>query len=167
LERPYIFIFGVGKIMPNNKVDDFFVEYTVANYGKMPAIIEGAWIDFVCSNSGHIHRPTILHDSHPLLVSPILQAGEKREKIKGYFPGGMTDGSVAVILPIDTSLPITGMEPVGPNFAVEDGFDIFFGATIAYRGPFSSGHETGALWRYNPDSFEFSIRGGYKYNYVK
>jgi len=110
LERPYIFIFGVGQIR-TTKDGDFFVEYTIANYGKMPAIIEGAWIDFVTDNAGKPPSPTLLWEGHSLLVSPILQPGEKRERIKEYTPAGMTDGSVAVILD-GSGGPITGNEPV-------------------------------------------------------
>jgi hypothetical protein len=77
----------------------------------------------------------------------------------------MTDGGVVVNFGSPAS--IYGEEPMGPTFAVPDGFDIFFRATIAYRGPFSTEHETSALWLYMPGSFEFVIRGGDEYNYVR
>jgi hypothetical protein len=71
LERPYIFIFGVRQI--RHVVDDeWYVEFTVANYGKMPAIIEGAWIDFVTDNEGKPPSPTLLEEGHTLLASPNL-----------------------------------------------------------------------------------------------
>jgi hypothetical protein len=46
LERPYVFIFGVRGIKQDTDSRDFYVEYTVANYGKMPAIIEAPHIGF-------------------------------------------------------------------------------------------------------------------------
>jgi hypothetical protein len=56
LEWPYIFIFGVRHFKQDSD-KDWFVEFTVANYGKMPAIIEGAWIDFVIDNAGEPPAP--------------------------------------------------------------------------------------------------------------
>ena len=38
LERPYIFIFDVKEFHLDGETSEFFVEYSVANYGKMPAI---------------------------------------------------------------------------------------------------------------------------------
>ena len=45
LEKPYIFVFGVKQIFQDQSTNDFFVTYTVANFGKLPpAIIEGSTI---------------------------------------------------------------------------------------------------------------------------
>lgn len=44
LERPYIFVFGVKQIFQDQSRNDFFVTYTVANFGKLPAIIERSTI---------------------------------------------------------------------------------------------------------------------------
>jgi hypothetical protein len=162
LERPYIFIFGIRQVKQDADSSDFFVEYSVVNYGKMPAIIEGAWIDFVPDNKGEPPIPTLLDESHSLLSSPIFQAGERRDNIRAYVPFGMIGGSCGVI--INTK---TGVEAVCPNFIVSEGFDMYFRGTISYRGPSSEGHETGALWLYNPSTFEFAQRGGNEYNYTK
>jgi hypothetical protein len=172
LERPYLFIFGVRVILKDSETNDYFVQYTVANFGKMPAIIEAPHIGFEISDRGEPPIPTRLHDGHRLISSPILQAGDRREEIREYFPVGMTGEGVAVIFTVGEQ--ISGTEPdlrpcaEVPEFTVPDGFDIFFRAVIRYRGPFSQGHETGALWLYMGDpSFEFAVRGGDEYNYVK
>ncbi|OIQ63832.1 hypothetical protein GALL_546260 [mine drainage metagenome] len=162
LERPYIFVFGVCEVKEDKEVNEFYVEYTVVNYGKMPAIIDGAWIDFVTDNAGQPPSPTLLYDGHSLLSSPILQSGERREKIRQYTPVGMVKGTGGVTINIRT-----GEQSACPIFDISDGFDIYFRATIRYHGPSSVDHETGALWIYNPSSFEFAQRGGNEYNYTK
>ncbi len=60
-----------------------------------------------------------------------------------------------------------GTDGAIPTFNIPEGFDVFFRAIIRYRGPFSGGHETGALWLYNPATFEFALRGGEEYNYTR
>jgi hypothetical protein len=179
LERPYVFIFGVRGIKYDKSLRDFFVEYMVANYGKMPAIIEGPHIGFDISERAEPPMPPLLHDAHGLMASPILQAGEVRRNIRAYFPAGMVGPDITVEIEdvraadIDPNEIFSGPEKdeppqtVFPTVNVPDGFDVFFRAVIRYRGPFTSGHETGAVWLYNPGNFEFAVRGGDKHNYVK
>jgi hypothetical protein len=162
LERPYIFVFGVRQIFQDEESKDFYVSYTVANFGKLPAIIEGAWIDWVIDNRGAPPIPPLLHDGHNLMASPIMGAGERRPEIKAYVPIGMTSGGVVVRIE-NTGKPSS----VVPDFTIGEDFDVFIRAKIQYRGPFTNGHETGALWLYNPGSFEFAVRGGEEDNYVK
>jgi hypothetical protein len=177
LERPYIFIFGVRGIKQDVASQDFFVEYTVANYGKMPAIIEAPHIGFDISDRAEPPMPPLLHDSHNLMASPILQAGEQRKNIRAYFPAGMVGPEINVIVEavraadVEPNSILSGAEEppetVFPTFNIPEGFDIFFRALIRYRGPLSAAHETGAVWLYNPGTFEFVIRGGEEHNYVK
>jgi hypothetical protein len=54
-----------------------------------------------------------------------------------------------------------------PVFNVPAEFDIFFRAVIRYHGPFSGGHETGAMWLYDTATTQFVIRGGEDYNYSR
>ena len=56
---------------------------------------------------------------------------------------------------------------VVPTFTIPEGFDIFFRAVIRYRGPFTAGHETGAVWLYMPGMFEFAVRGDDEHNYIR
>jgi hypothetical protein len=177
LERPYVFIFGVRGIKQNATSKDFFVEYTVANYGKMPAIIEAPHIGFDISERAEPPLPPLLHDSHRLMVSPILQAGEQRKKIRAYFPAGMVGPDIHGIVQVVTAADIDPQailsdaeevtENVVPNINIPDGFDIFFRAVIRYRGPLTAGHETAAVWLYYPGTFEFAVRGGVEHNYVR
>lgn len=166
LERPYLFVFGVRGIRQDAETREFFVEYTVANYGKMPAIIEDPSVGFVISDRGEPPKPPRLFDGHSLLTSPILQAGEERKLIREYMTAGMA--AEDVLVQIERRGP-KGLHPteVAPAFNVPDGFDVFFRISIGYRGPFSGGYETGALWLYMGESLEFAVRGGEEYNYVK
>ena len=163
LERPYIFIFDVKEFGFDPETSEYFVEYSVANYGKMPAIIEGAYIGFEFSDRADPPSPTLMDDSHTLMTAPILQAGEKREKIREYVPTGLTTGDIE----IDVTCA-DGPFGIIPVFDVPKGNDVFFRAIIEYRGPFSRGHRTGALWLANyPAAGQLAQRGGDDYNYVK
>ncbi len=166
LERPYVFIFDVKEFGFDPETAEFFVEYSVANYGKMPAIIEGAYIGFEFSDRGAPPTPTLMEDSHTLMTAPILQAGEKREKIREYLPTGLTTGAIDVDVTSPNPFERTGT--IGPVFDVPERNDVFFRAIIQYRGPFSRGHSTGALWLANyPAAGQLAQRGGGEYNYVR
>ncbi len=179
LERPYVFIFGVRGIQQDRDSRDFFVEFTVANYGKMPAIIEALHIGFDKSDCAEPPMPPLLRDAHNLIASPILQAGEVRRKIRTYFPSGMVGPDINAIIEtvrardfppnpiLDGQAEEQLRTTVVPTFNIPDGFDVFFRAVIRYRGPFTKSHETGAVWLYNPDTFEFAIRDGEEHNYIK
>lgn len=178
LERPYVFIFGVRGIKQDKSSQEFFVEYTVANYGKMPAIIEAPHIGFEISERAEPPMPPLLHDAHNLMATPILQAGEVRKKIRCYLPTGMVGEDINAVIDtvrardIDPNTLIGDgvveeVQTVMPTFTFEDGFDLFFRAVISYRGPFTRGHETGAVWLYSPGTFEFAVRGGEEHNYIK
>ena len=54
-----------------------------------------------------------------------------------------------------------------PNITQANHFETFLRAVVYYRGPFSSGHETGALWWVHNARHELVIRGGDEYNYIK
>jgi hypothetical protein len=162
IERPYIFVFGVSPIRMG-VTGEFFVEYSVANYGKMPAIIDGAFIGFVFSDTVEPPSAPLMEDSHTLLASPILQSGEKRENIIEYLPIGMITPDINVEVRDDSKPGF-----MTPIFDVPKGSDVFFRATIEYHGPSSEGHETSALWLVNyPSPGQLAQRGGDKYNYTR
>jgi hypothetical protein len=166
LERPYVFIFDVKEFGFDRETSEYFVEYSVANYGKMPAIIEGAYIGFVFSDRAEPPAPPLMEDSHTLMTAPILQAGERREKIREYLPTGSTTG--AIFVDVRFQRPSERTHAVGPVFDVPEGNDYFLRAIIDYRGPSSHGHSTGALWLANyPASGQLAQRGGDEYNYIK
>ena len=80
LERPYIFVFGVRAIKQDAETQDFFVEYSVANYGKMPAIIEAPHIGFEISDRGEPPIPVLLFDGHSLLARRLCSPASNGKK---------------------------------------------------------------------------------------
>jgi hypothetical protein len=158
LERPWIFVFGVTR--PLRDIDDeFFVSYTVANYGKMPAIVEYPRLGFVFEDAhGQPQSPILVSEDHSLMTSQILKAGEERE-FRAYFPASK-DGSVRFQILHEG----TQREALHPIPSVESDHIMFFRAIISYRGPVSRGHETGANWLYR-EPWDFVTRLD-KYNYT-
>ncbi|WP_454649276.1 hypothetical protein [Bradyrhizobium liaoningense] len=160
LERPWLFAYGI-RTVPINQLGEWAVEFTVANFGKMPAIIEHARIGFVISDRGEPPTPLFADDDHDLVVSPILQAGERRV-IKEPFPN-VEDGSASFRVLQSSSGEIL---EATPGYQVPEDFDAFFRILINYRGPNTKGHESCVLWLYQPP-FDFLNRGGEEYNYTR
>src|ERR1700733_12578478 len=150
LERPWIFVFGVTR--PLRDIDgEFFVDYTVANYGKMPAIIEFPRIGFVFEDArGDPQQPPLVEDDHSLMTSEILRAGEER-RLREYFPTNPNGGARFRI--INEGTPQEALMQI-PDVDLGGGHIMFFRAVISYRGPVSQRHETGANWLYR-DPWDF------------
>lgn len=141
LQRPYIFIFDVEEF--RSDWSRFYVDYTIANYGAIPAIIEEAFIGFVTSPNGEIEFPLRVGDDSALVTNPILKAGESRTKLSEPVPDEMDTGGVIVVVS-PRGEPIK--ERIAPVWDAPDGHDVFFRIVVRYRGPFSAGHETSATW---------------------
>lgn len=161
LERPWVFVFDVSR--PKNEVaDDFFIEYTVANYGKMPAIIERPYIGFVFSDAdGLPQAATYPNEDHSLVAAPIMKAGEER-RIREYFPvNPQTPVAFQVINEGTNEQALVAV----PSVDLSPNQNLWFRAEISYRGPSSKGHKTGANWLYR-HPWDLVIRGD-EYNYTK
>jgi hypothetical protein len=164
-ERPYVFVFGLTAIRQRRDsvfADAYFIEYTVANHGPMPAIIEGAWVGFELSDRAEPGRPLLVDDSHKLTTNPIMPTGDIR-RIKAFFPTSMIVGVVGDVITVGDSGETRG---IIPQFDVPDGNDVFFKAIVKYRGPFSEEHETGAEWIYQGGTDQFVSRGS-SGNYIR
>jgi hypothetical protein len=162
LERPYVFIFDVHRFGRNQRSGEFSVGYKVANYGKIPAIIEQPHIGFVVDNRGWPPVPVLMNEDHGLMTNPILQPGEVRS-FNELLPEGMSDGGA--IIELDAAGNPTGNS--SPSIVQTEGFQTFFRGVVKYRGPFTHGHETSATWWYFAEIHQFVSRGGEEYNYVK
>jgi hypothetical protein len=162
LERPYLFVFGVKYL----KIDaersgelEPFVEYTVANYGKTPAIVENIGAGFEAAAGAQAQAPFQVDDVNPLVVAPILAPQEKRGPVKHYYP---TDGAVP-------DFKFIGSGPFS-SFAVletKPNEDLLFRIVIEYRGPFGSEHKTSACWAYDKLTDTFVPRGGKQDNFLE
>ena len=165
-ERPYLFVFGVERVRSESipEIDEYyhFVEYSVANYGAMPAILEKVSEGFEISDKVEPPLPIQIGDEHPLSVAPILAPGERRE-IKGILPIGMATGDAFVDGESRPHRP-----PIcAAKLSTPEGSDLFFRVVIEYRGPFSHGRETAALWLNDAGTWDFNLRGGEEYNYSR
>jgi hypothetical protein len=141
LERPYLYIFNArGLNADYNQEDQFyFLNYSVANYGKTPALVESACIGI---NVGVAPKqPDAVRGWHDFLVSPLFVTGERRDNPTQSIPDDIEIGDYA-----DENTPPF---PI-PWLKGEDQF--FFWIKIKYSGPFSKDHETSACWRWDNNS---------------
>jgi hypothetical protein len=79
LGRPWIFIYNVTRLFSPSGSTNFRLNYTVANFGKIPALVEAARIGFVFEDSdANPQIPTFVSDDNSLVTAPVLQPGEER-----------------------------------------------------------------------------------------
>jgi hypothetical protein len=135
LERPYLFIFNVSRLKVDTLTEEgiiLTVTYSVANYGKIPAIIKYAQAILAVGIDPPL--PSLLPDNHTLRATPIFAAGEARHEIEaGYvWLGGSEFDEDGDTIP-----------------SIPDGSTLYLWVIITYRGPFTDQHETRACWIYN------------------
>jgi len=151
LERPYVFLFGVRAL---EQEDGFpLVKFSIANYGKTPAIIEN--FRALASIGSEPETPLRVDDPHPLFSSPIISAQERR--------GDLQQG-------VDIPYRSPELFHAPPSQIIprldDPKNDLFLWIIANYRGPFTGGHETSACWRYDRDSDRFVQYGHQDYNYI-
>lgn len=160
IQRPHVFIFDVVGIHAGlNENFDGHIPYTVANYGQTPAIVER--MEARISRGQTPEQPGPETDDHPLIVSPILGAQQKRENLQVRSTFWLRS---KLMLAPDPS------NPNGPRqYAAEvvKGQELFVWIRIGYRGAITTGHETSACWRYDPEPCQFIQYGGAEYNYTR
>lgn len=128
VERPYIFVSDVSWDWITN--DRTRVMCTVANYGKLPGIIQDVRAIISITSDGTPEIPKRVDDSNALLVDPIIAAGEARQNI--------------CFVCSESVVPRSFFENQG-NEA------LFFWVIISYRGPFTKEHESSFCWRLSFD----------------
>ncbi|BBB96574.1 MULTISPECIES: hypothetical protein [Bradyrhizobium] len=154
IERPYVFVFNVSSLKIVRWEDwengtegvRLSVTYSVANYGKLPAVIEAMQV----SLSVHAEPPAPVNydHNHPLATSAVLVPGEPRNDL---------DEGLAW-----NDVELDDYEGDRPDFG---DMHLFFWVIIRYRGTFTSGHTTRACWRYDERTRRFvEFNGGPEYN---
>jgi hypothetical protein len=152
IERPYLFIFNVSALGVNEidgPDEDYTllrVSYSVANYGKIPAIIKHAQASL--SHFTEPLSPAHLDPSHSLLVSPILAPGEVRAGIEET-------------LKWEGRLLTDEWGDKHPDLEAEE---LWFWSIITYRGPFTDQHETRLCRRYEAGTGFVGPFGGSEYS---
>ncbi len=129
LERPYIFIFNISGLELNELTEEGIIltaTYSVANYGKTPAIIKYA--QAVLAIGVDPPFPDRLPANHTLVTSPILAAGELRpaNEIGYVWTGGSEFDEDGATIP-----------------SIPNGYTLYLWVIVTYRGPFTDQHELG------------------------
>jgi hypothetical protein len=158
MERPYIYIFGAKGLTCDLAYEDppTYLSFSVANYGKTPAKIEGVWFSCVIGE-GNID---LKHEQlwNPLLLHPILIPNERRDNNDYSIPDE-----------IETFQYVS--EHQGPSNAMEprlkEGDVFYFVVRIRYSGPFSTNHETSACWTWNNEGGFLVESTDEKYGYTR
>lgn len=158
LERPYVYIFGAkGLERESERMDPYdFLKYSVANYGKTPASLESVCLKISLGNTPEV--PVPVGEWHSLRALPILTPNERR------------DDTEVVPESIPTSQYADENTPPDDSFTVPDleaGTEFFLWVQIKYNGPFSTGHETSACWKWDRDSSRLILYADEKYNYTR
>lgn len=137
IERPYVFVFNISRLEVEDYIDaddDYRllkVTYSIANHGKIPAIIKHAQISL-----GVFHEPlppARLENYHQLVSAPVLAPGEVRSGIEES-------------LRWDGEIRFDEWANRFPDLGAEE---LWFWAIVAYRGPFTDQHETRVCMRYD------------------
>jgi flagellar basal body-associated protein FliL len=144
IERPYLFVFSVSALSVDEIEDSedgytqLRITYSVANHGKIPAIIKHAQAGLsVCIDP---ISPLRLDHTHPLIVSPVLAPGEQRTGIEDTLPW---EGELY-------------SDEWGSRWPHLEHEELWFWAIITYRGPFTDQHETRICWRYDSATHRFT-----------
>jgi hypothetical protein len=166
-ERPYVFVFGVTHFTfdPDKHYREPCVQYSVANYGKTPAIIDYITVDFFIDDSDDILFPLIDWISdHPILREPVVRPDSVVKDIMCSFDTLETiDPEDKIRLEfeyVDRRRDIGGTTTIDSVFAIPsipNGHKLYFKVLIQYRGPFTAKHETSACWRYDEPSGRFTL----------
>jgi hypothetical protein len=153
IERPYVFVYNVSPLKVERFGDDaeedgvhLSVTYSVANYGKLPAVIENMRVSL--SVFTEPLDPANFDFNHPLAVSAVLVPGEPRNDLDEGL--GWND---------------YGSDEYGQDAPNLGNNDLFFWVVIRYHGTFTGGHVTKACWRYDERTGRFvEFNGGPEHN---
>ena len=160
IKRPWLFISGVCDLHERSAEDEVWteVDYTIANHGEAPAIIESVKCQFIFTKA-HKEIPLSVEQDHPLIVNPIIGPGETRQNIPHLVPAGLLSADKVIYLYGNRRASMAPQERHGREF--------IFLIKIQYRGISSRGHVSSGLWRWNYSVSRFEAYGGEEKNYAK
>jgi hypothetical protein len=145
LERPYLFIYGIGFERSKDGTSYPKMIYDISNNGKFSARVEQVSTRLGRVNMGQ-YPPLIIDGDNPILSEPIITAGSAPRSLD------------CLVRP-----EFLKYEP--PARFLRDG--IIFQVVISYRGPFTRGHETAQCWRYNKSPNGFVEITDEHYTYIR
>ena len=162
-ERPYVFVVGVAtpKLLDRNEDGEYFsyIQYTAANYGRTPAIIEEARAGLMLSKTRKLFLPLTVYEHNPLFVFPIIAPRKKRGPIRFEI---VLANNADADNPEDNLTTIKAVplesddeERIATLLIPKDAGRLYFRVVIKYRGPFTYGHETAVCWSYFSGGFDY------------
>ncbi|MHC9061374.1 hypothetical protein ACYX34_01600 [Nitrospira sp. CMX1] len=138
-QRPYIYVVKVSHV--EHEILDSYTQYTIVNYGELPAIIEKLQVGISTSQGAEPDDPPISATfDHSVVSSSVFLPSEDRE-LREFPPGGIS--------------------------VTRETREVFFQVIIRYNGPITTGHESAFCWRFDKTSKNFVPFGGDKYSYTK
>jgi hypothetical protein len=154
LERPYLFVLDYNWLLTEKGTDGIKcgLIYSVANGGKLPAIIKAVkfGLKFGQSIPSLNDEPPV----HDLLTAPLIEGGKQRQVIQGFTDEG---GDPA------HECEIRGGTALIPAIAFKAG-RVIAKISIEYDGPITAGHTTTASWEWHPVKYAFTQYGGPEHN---
>jgi hypothetical protein len=148
LERPYLFVLDYNWLLTEEaRTGKCGLIYSVANGGKLPAIIKS--VKFGLSFGQSIPALDDVPPVHDLLTAPVIGGGKERQVIQGIADEG---GDPA------QECEIRGGTALIPAVAFEAG-QVIAKISIEYDGPITVGHITTACWEWHPVKYAFTQYG--------
>jgi hypothetical protein len=157
-DRPYLFISGLGRVFSVETGGDCSpaLKYRVINHGKTPAIIK--IVRQVVSDDPFPPTARVVVPIHPLIVSSVVGPGERVEDMQlSLF------GLDEYMVPMSDDQAPLGSTPDW-FYLRGDHKPVHARLVIEYDGPFTKGHVTSAMWRYEDAALGFVRFGGEAYN---
>jgi hypothetical protein len=101
VQRPYVFVYGLSKLKTSNAVsaNTPYVEYSVANYGQTPAVIENVGASFYSGTSPS--APLRVDEDHDLLTSSVLPPNDPRSGCE-LLPEAFIAEDLGIVVNLDT-----------------------------------------------------------------
>lgn len=128
LERPYIFIYGLG--IADNREDDFpYLTYTISNNGKLSAVISNIIVR--CSMESNFSKADASEEGC-INLNPILSPNETIDM--KFIPHRSVWESIRLRKLY---------------------YGVIFQVMVSYNGPFTHGHVTARCWKYKQGFMDF------------
>ena len=155
IERPYLFVSASSFKIGINSTDSAgsryhpVVTYSVANHGKLPAVIDMVCAGVIHAPDERLAAPLGVDNDDPLMMERVIESNGWRQ--------GLTFKESAIDSKVVNNPALTG-------------YEVFFWFVIHYHGPFTQRHETSGCWRVSfdrRDELKLLQYGGNDYNYHK
>jgi hypothetical protein len=160
LERPYLFILDYNWLLIKEAEANGLkcgLIYSVANGGKLPAIIKGVKLGIQFGDAVPFaqNEPPV----RDLLTAPLVEGGDRRRVIQAVSDEAADNGTIDPPFEYE----IKGGLAFIPATAFKTGRVIVI-ISIEYDGAITTGHVTTTCWEWHPGKYAFTQYGGPEHN---